>query len=147
MVVYTTVVFTTNMEIVAMIQNPRLLLAAIFVLAVFAAPRVSVAQPAQAAPTTGVLAILTVKPDIPRPELMKVLPDEVRATVQLHLQGKITQWYGRGDGKGVVFILNAGSVEEARKLVADLPLDKSGMATFEFMALTPLSPLRVLIGQ
>lgn len=130
-----------------MIQVSRPLITAAFVLAMFVLPRLSAAQAPPAAPTTGVLAILTVKPDIPRPELMKVLPDEVRATVQLHLQGKITQWYGRGDGKGVVFILNAASVDEAKKLVADLPLDKGGMATFDFIALTPLSPLRVLVGQ
>ena len=129
-------------------MNPasRLLLA-VPVVALLAAPRPSLAQSPPAAPTTGVLAILTVKPDIARPELMKVLPDEVRATVRLHLDGKITQWYGRGDGKGVVFILNASSVDEAKKLVAELPLDKSGMATFDFIALTPLSPLRVLLGQ
>lgn len=129
-----------------MIRVSRRLLAAGFVIVLVAA-RPSAAQPAPVSPTTGVLAILTVKPDIARPELMKILPDEVRATVKLHLDGKITQWYGRGDGKGVVFILNASSVEEAKKLVAELPLDKSGMATFDFIALTPLSPLRVLLGQ
>lgn len=128
-----------------MIRASRLLLAGFVI--VLVATRPSAAQPAPASPTTGVLAILTVKPDIARPELMKILPDEVRATVRLHLDGKITQWYGRADGKGVVFILNASSVEEAKKLVAELPLDKSGMATFDFIALTPLSPLRVLLGQ
>jgi hypothetical protein len=103
------------------------------------------AQAPPPAPTTNVLAILTVKADVPRPELTKLLPEEVRATVRLYLDGKIVQWYGRADGKGVMFILNASSVDEAKQLVANLPLDKAGLATFEFMALTPLSPLRVLL--
>jgi hypothetical protein len=104
------------------------------------------AQTPPPAPTTGVLATLTVKPEIPRPEVMKVLPDEVRATVRLYLDGKILQWFGRADGKGVIFILTATSTDEAKKIVADLPLDKAGMATFDYMPLTPLSPLRLLLA-
>ena len=104
------------------------------------------AQAPTPAPTTQVLALLNVKSDVPRPEIMKVLPDEVRATVRLHLDGKIQQWYGRADNRGVVFILNATSVEEAKKITSELPLDKAGLATFEYVALTPLTPLRLLLG-
>jgi len=104
------------------------------------------AQTPPPAPTTQVLALLTVKSDIPRPDVMKVLPDEVRATVKLHLDGKIQQWYGRADNRGVVFILNATSVEEAKTITANLPFEKAGIATFEYIALTPLTPLRVLLG-
>jgi hypothetical protein len=133
---------------------PRIRIA---ILTLTAALAISAASPANAqtpaapapsaAPTTNVLATLTINPATPRPELMKVLPDEVRATVRLYLDGKIAQWYARGDGKGVIFVLNAASVDEARKMVADLPFEKAGMATFDYMALTPLSPLRVLLTQ
>ncbi len=104
------------------------------------------AQTPPPAPTTQVLALLTVKSDIPRPDVMQALPDEVRATVKLHLDGKIQQWYGRADNRGVVFILNATSVEEAKTITANLPFEKTGIATFEYIALTPLTPLRVLLG-
>jgi hypothetical protein len=99
-----------------------------------------------AAPTTQVLALLIVKSDVPRADVMKTLPEEVKATVRLHLDGKIQQWFGRADNRGVVFILNVTSVEEAKQVTADLPFEKAGIATFEYIALTPLTPLRVLLG-
>ena len=30
---------------------------------------------------------------------MAVIPEEIRAIVKLYLDGKIRQWYSRGDGK------------------------------------------------
>jgi len=106
----------------------------------------SAQTPQPHAPTTNVLAMLIVKSDVSRADVVKVLPDEVRATVRLHLDGKIQQWYGRDDNRGVVFILNCTSVDEAKKITAELPFEKTGIATFEYIALTPLSPLRVLLG-
>ncbi|HEY8539581.1 MAG TPA: hypothetical protein VIL28_11995 [Steroidobacteraceae bacterium] len=50
------------------------------------------------------------------------------------------------DNRGVVFILNATSVDEAKKITAELPFEKAGLATLEYIALTPLTPLRVLLG-
>ncbi len=105
------------------------------------------AQTAPAAPTTGVLTLLTVKADIPRADIMKVMPGEVRDTVKLYLDGKISQWFARGDGRGVVFILNCATVAEAKAITDSLPLAKAGIATFEYVALTPLTPLRMLIAE
>jgi hypothetical protein len=104
-------------------------------------------QPAAAPPmpVTSVLATLTVKPGVDRAALTAVMPDEVRDTVQLYLDGKIQQWFARGDGRGVVFLLNAASVEEARAITNTLPLVKANLATFEFMTLGPLTPLRYLM--
>jgi len=124
----------------------RSLVPVLSVVAVSFADDPASAQPAPS-PTTQVLAILTVKSDVPRADVLKSLPDEVRATVRLYLDGKIQQWYGRADGKGVLFILNCASVEEAKKVTEQLPFDKAGIATFEYMALTPLSPLRVLVDR
>jgi hypothetical protein len=111
-----------------------------------AVPTAAFAQPPQT-PTTAVLATLTVRPEAVRSEVMKVLPDEVRDTVKLYLDGKIQQWYARSDGKGVVFILNAGSVADAKALMDTLPLSKANLATFDFMPLGPLTPLRVLLTE
>ncbi len=71
------------------------------------------APPAQPG-STQVMVIMTVKSGITRDQIMKVMPEEVRATVRLYLDGKIQQWYGRGDGKGVIFILNVKQVERSR---------------------------------
>ena len=105
---------------------------------------------AQATPTAPkvnvVLATLTVNESIPRDQFLKVMPQEVSDTVALYLDGKIRQWYARGDGKGVVFLLDCGSVEEAKTIVERLPLMKAGFASFDYMPLGPLTPLRLLIA-
>ena len=90
-----------------------------------AAPPVS-AQPPAPAPVTHVLATLTVPAAADRARLTALLPEEVRATVRLYLDGKIQQWYGRADNRGVMFILNAASIADARALVEELPLAKAG---------------------
>ena len=115
-------------------------------LQVFLLTTVLAAQPPAAPKVTHVMATLTVNKDITRDQVMKVMQQEVRDTVQLHLDGHIDQWYARGDGKGVVFILNVKSVAEAKALLEELPLIKEKLATFEYMTLGPLSPLRILIA-
>jgi len=109
-------------------------------------PVAAVAQPAAAPPPiTAVLATLTVKPGLDRAALLNTMPQEVSDTVKLYLDGKIQQWFARGDGRGVVFIMNAKSVEEAKTITDALPLIKSNLATFEFMPLGPLTPFRFLL--
>jgi hypothetical protein len=102
--------------------------------------------PPPTAPTTAVLATLTVKPDADRAKITAVMPEEVRDTVRLYLDGRIQQWYARGDGRGVVFILSVASIADAKALTDTLPLVKAGLVTFDYMALTPLSPLRLLLA-
>jgi hypothetical protein len=55
---------------------------------------------------------------------MAVIPEEIRATVKLYLDGKIREWYSRGDGKGVIVLLDVKTEEEARAIVETLPLVK-----------------------
>jgi hypothetical protein len=128
-----------------MVTTPKPILAAAVAVATLGATTSIAAQPGPPTPTTSVLATLTMKPDISRADVMKSMPDEVRATIRLYLEGKILQWYGRADGKGVVFIVNASSVDDAKKALADLPFEKMGMVTFDYVALTPLTPLRVIL--
>jgi hypothetical protein len=104
------------------------------------------AQAPPSAPTTAVLVSLTIKSDADRAAVPKPLPPDVGATVKLHLDGKIGQWYGRSDGRGVVFILNATSVAEAKAAMETLPLSKAGLADFAYTPLGPLTPLRLLLA-
>ena len=46
---------------------------------------------------TGVLTILSPKPGVTVEQVMKIMPAEIRATVPLYLDGKIQQWFTRGD--------------------------------------------------
>jgi hypothetical protein len=94
---------------------------------------------------TGVLTILSPKPGVTLEQVMKVMPAEIRATVPLYLDGKIQQWFTRGDGRGVIFILNCKDVEEARALIEGLPLAKENLVDEQFIPVGPLLPLGILL--
>jgi hypothetical protein len=94
---------------------------------------------------TGVLTILSPKPGVTVEQVMKIMPAEIRATVPLYLEGKIQQWFTRGDGKGVVFLLNCKDVEEARALMEGLPLTKENLVDEQFIPVGPLLPLGILL--
>ena len=94
--------------------------------------------------TTGVMVILTVKAGVTREQVMAVMPDEIRQTVQLYLNGKIREWYSRRDGRGVVFLLDTRDVAEAEAIIEGLPLAKENIMEHEFIAVGPLLPLRLL---
>jgi hypothetical protein len=97
--------------------------------------------------TTGVIVILTVKPGITRDQVMAVMPDEIRQTVQLYLNGKLREWYSRSDGRGVVFLLDARDTAEAHAIMEGLPLSKLDLMDHDYIAVGPLLPLRLLIAK
>src|SRR5438105_1880841 len=74
---------------------------------------------------TAVLVIQTPKQGVTFQQVMAVIPEEIRATVKLYLNGKIREWYSRGDGKGVVFLVDATTADDARAMVETLPLGKA----------------------
>ena len=96
--------------------------------------------------TTGVFVIETPKPGVTVQQIMAVVPAEIRATVKLYLEGKIRQWYSRGDGRGVVFLIDATTEEQARELMETLPLAKEHLMEHEYIAVGPLMPLRALMA-
>ena len=96
--------------------------------------------------TTGVFALLKAKPGVTRERVMAVMPAEIRATVQLYLDGKIREWFSREDGRGGVFLLNTGDVAEAESIMQSLPLAKENMLDHEYIPVGPLMPLRLLMG-
>ena len=96
--------------------------------------------------TTGVFALLKAKPGVTRERIMAIMPAEIRATVQLYLDGRIREWYSREDGRGGVFLLNTGDVAEARTIMESLPLAKEDMLDHEYIPVGPLMPLRLLMG-
>jgi hypothetical protein len=96
--------------------------------------------------TTEVLVIQTVKQGVTAQQIMAVIPAEIRATVKLYLDGKIRQWYSRGDGKGVIFFVDAKTEGEARAIMETLPLAKQQLMDHEYIPVGPLMPLRALLG-
>ena len=107
----------------------------------------SVAQAQAISPTiTGVMVILTAKAGVTREQVMALMPAEIRETVQLYLNGKIREWYSRGDGRGAVFLLDTKDVAEAHTIMDRLPLAKGNLLDHDYIAVGPLFPLRLLMA-
>jgi hypothetical protein len=96
--------------------------------------------------TTGVMAFLTVKPGVTREQVTAVMPAEIRATVQLYLNGTIREWYSRADGRGVVILLDTRDVAEAQAIMDGLPLGKANLMDHDYIAVGPLVPLGLLVA-
>ena len=105
-------------------------------------------QPEGTSPsTTGVMVILTVKPGVTRERVMGVMPGEVRQTLQLYLDGKVREWYSRGDGRGAIFLLDTKDVAEASEIMDVLPLTRENLIDHEYIPVGPLFPLRLLMAE
>ena len=121
-----------------------------FLAAIFPAAAAAQTQPASGLPaaaipkTTAVLVILTPRPGVTFQQIIAVMPEEIQATLQLYLDGKIREWYSRGDGKGVIFLLDATSEDEAHALMETLPLAKQQLMDHQYIPVGPLMPLRML---
>ena len=96
--------------------------------------------------TTEVLVIQTPRQGVTVGQIMDVIPEEIRATVKLYLDGKIREWFSRGDGKGVIFLVEAKSEDEARAIMETLPLAKEQLMDHQYIPVGPLTPLRALLG-
>jgi hypothetical protein len=84
----------------------------------------------------------------PTPEQLKtIFPKEVPDTFRLYLAGKIEQMWARQDQKGPVFLLNLTSVQEAHALLEALPLGQAKLMEFEYIEITPLTPLHMLLTE
>jgi hypothetical protein len=75
-------------------------------------------------PTTKILAIGTINPGFEQSQVFAVLPEEVRETVDLYLDGKIEQWYSLQGKQGVAFIINVTDPAVAHEMLEKLPLVK-----------------------
>ena len=95
--------------------------------------------------TTEVIVIQTPKQGVTPQQIMAVIPAEIRATVKLYFDGKIRQWYSRGDGKGVIFVVDAKTADEARAIMETLPIAKEHLLDHEYIPVGPLMPLRALM--
>src|SRR6516165_12070641 len=110
-------------------------------------PGVASGVPKVAIPkTTEVMVIQTARHGVTPQQIIALMPSEIRATVKLYFDGKIRQWYSRGDGKGVIFLVDAKTLDEARGLMETLPLAKTDLIDHEYIPVGPLMPLRALMG-
>jgi hypothetical protein len=52
----------------------------------------------------------------------------------------------RGDGRGVVVLVDAKTEDEARTIVESLPLGKEHLMDYVYIPVGPLMPLKALVG-
>ena len=105
------------------------------------------ATTADPGPVTRILAVGTILPGTDIARVRALLPEEVRATVELYLAGQIVEWYSRADQPGVVFLLDMRDTGAASALLASLPLGRGHLMQFKLTPLGPLSPLRHLTAE
>jgi hypothetical protein len=104
-------------------------------------------RPFPVLPTSKILALGRFTATPTPEQLRTIFPKEVPATLRLHLSAKIEQWWARQDQKGPVFLMNVTSVDEAHALLEALPLGQAKLMEFEYIELTPLTPLHMLLTE
>lgn len=93
-----------------------------------------------------VLAMDRILPGTTEDKIKARLPEEARAVLNLYLTGQVRQWYFRQDRPGVVFLLEADSVESAQAMVDALPLSKAGLLAYDLIPIGPYIPLATLLN-
>jgi hypothetical protein len=77
-------------------------------------------------------------------DLKPHMDNEVPATLQHYLEGKIEQFWFR-EKLGPIFLMDVASVEEAKSVLGTLPLVKADLMHYDLMPVGPLMPLGRLI--
>lgn len=93
-----------------------------------------------------VLAMDRILPGATEDKIKILLPDEARAVLNLYLAGQVREWYFRQDRPGVVFLLEADSLEAAQATVDSLPLSKAGFLAYDLIPVGPYIPLATLLN-
>ena len=89
-------------------------------------PEAGQSLPSAAIPKiTAVFVIQTPKQGVTVQQVMAMHAGRDSGDGKLYLDGKIREWYSRGDGKGVILLVDAKSEDEARALMETLPLAKA----------------------
>jgi hypothetical protein len=91
-----------------------------------------------------VFAIGSIVKPVSDEQLTEIMPKEVPATLKHYLDGKIEQFWFR-EGAGPIFLLNVESVEQAKATLNALPLVAEELIGYDFLPVTTLSPLGLLI--
>jgi hypothetical protein len=91
-----------------------------------------------------VFAIASANSTLTPDKLQQHMPNEVPATLQLYLDGKVEQFWFR-EKAGPIFLMDVESVEQAKATLDTLPLVADGLMSYELLPVGPLAPLGRLI--
>ena len=91
-----------------------------------------------------ILVLWRVKPDADMNEIQSLLLEEERFAWQAYLSDSLREHYSSDMPTPAISILEAESVEAAKREYSELPLLKAGHITAEFFALRPFKNWDVL---
>ena len=94
-----------------------------------------------------ILAIGKIKEGVTPDQIGQHGENEVQHTVEAYLDGKIRNFWYRGDVMGVVYKMECADEDEAHRIMQELPLVVAGFMDFDLIPLQPLQPLGILIGR
>ncbi len=94
--------------------------------------------PYYTAKTIKFMAMDTINPDAPMEEIEALLKEEAEHAWKLYESGVFRELYFRMDQPGVVVMLEAKNIKQARKVLDQLPLVQEGLVTFD--TIVPLGP-------
>jgi hypothetical protein len=93
------------------------------------------------------LAIMRPRGDVDvRRELAPHAESELHALWALYREGAVREMYSPG-GPGALLVLEAGSVEEAQRTLAQLPLLANEIMELELIELRPFAALQMLFSE
>lgn len=94
-----------------------------------------------------VFAIGSLTKQLPDDERAALMKNEVPHTLRMYLEGPIEQFWFRQDRPGPIFLMEVGSIEEAKAAVDAMPIVVAGVAFYDFIPVGPLAPLgRLIVG-
>jgi len=92
-----------------------------------------------------ILAIAKVDPQTTLEKIQPYLEAEVKHAWNLYKEGTVREMYNCQDRRlGVVFILECRSVDEAQKILDELPFVREKLVDFEIIPLGPFSYFEML---
>ncbi len=91
-----------------------------------------------------ILAIDKLLPEVATKDIAPHLRNEALHAWMLYKQGVFRELYFRGDRPGAVVIMECRDVDEARKIMNELPLVKSNLIEFEFIPIGYFAPFASL---
>jgi hypothetical protein len=94
-----------------------------------------------------ILAMDKFLPGITLDQVKPHLQDEAKHAWRLYEQGIFRELYFRGDRPGAVIVMECSNVDEAKKIMADLPLVKEKLIEFDYIPLQPFAPFASLFDK
>jgi muconolactone delta-isomerase len=91
-----------------------------------------------------VLFITRRNPSVTSEQIAALRPEEVRAVWRLVKAGTLREIYYTAERPAVVGVLECAGAEEARAIMATMPMAQHGLIDFEFLPLTPYDQFELL---